>query len=459
MDPKQEFNIEERSLYGKDIFNQDIIAVTREQYERDIGRLLQLTKQAVNNNPELDKEYNVSGQVRPTKEAYNDILEHPETHPIIDASIYRAQAEQLTKYAAVATGNKIGVEESFGESLKKYKKPVGVAAALVLGFSFASGCIGNGQPTETPEPTETQEPTESPTYTAPPTTTPTPTTTQPPTPNPVDEELEWGQDNGLSEEAIEYMRGLDYNEKISDDEKYVGKSFDELVNENISPNIIADLFNIVEEEGKPGIEYLTEISDTSFFRKMIENDVIENHEVKIIDKSFRYSILQEQLKQLNEKGAENFLDTYEVVLNKSKNGKTEPEKFLYGKIDEHLPEFTIGENGFLYYGKEKLFKVDDINLYVKWLSNDYDYSNYGRWWNDIKRDCDWKYSIGKEFSLCWSEFIDEETGIPWNTKYYSVKPIGTKHVKYSSTDAALRLVFDKFGLNGLGYEQLLDIYI
>lgn len=331
-------------------------------------------------------------------------------------------------------------------------KPVGILA-LVLIVSLCVG--GNGQPTETPEPTETHEPT----YTTPPTTTPVPTTTQPPTP-PLDEELKWGQDHGLTEEAIAYMRALDANKKISDYEIDIGERFGELYNRGISADTVADILDIVKNNGESGIEYLGEIANTPLFEEIVEDDLIKEHESRVIDKAFRYSDLQKQLEILDEKGSENFLKTYEVVLDKSKNGRTEPEKFLYGKIDEHLPEFEIGEDGFLYYGKEKFFKVDDKNLYVKWLSKPYDpdFWKSQEIWKE--RGCRWtkfnKYSIDKEFSLCWSKFIDEETGIPWSTKYYSVEPI---EMVSSSADRTLLLNFDIFGFNGLGYEQLFNIYI
>jgi hypothetical protein len=318
---------------------------------------------------------------------------------------------------------------------------------------------GNGQPTETPEPTETQEPTETPTYTAPPTTTPVPTTLPPTTtPAPVDHELEWAQENRLTEEATDYMRYLDTNKEISYYEISVGEIFDNLYNRGISANTVADILDIVKNNGISGIEYLGEIADTPLFEKIVEDDLIKEHESRVIDKSFRYSDLQTQLEKLNEKGSENFLKTYEVVLDKSQNGRTEPEKFLYGKIDEHLPEFKIGEDGFLYYGKEKIFKVDDKNLYVKWLDKPYDPAFWKSEEIWIERGCSWKYSIDKEFSLRWSEFIDEETGIPWNTKYYSVEPIEEKF-KNAQKDAHLLLNFDTFGFNGLGYKQIFNIYI
>ncbi len=92
------------------------------------------------------------------------------------------------------------------------------------------------------------------------------------------------------------------------------------------------------------------------------------------------------------------------------------------------------------------------------MDKPYDPDYKKRWEISRKRDCHWQYSIDKEFSLCWSKFIDEKTGIPWVTKYYSVKPIEKNIALYSHSDKALILNFDIFGFNGLGCEQLLDIY-
>jgi len=331
--------------------------------------------------------------------------------------------------------------------------------ALITILIIFSLCISES-PTTTP-PKTTQEPTDTPT-TSPHATTPSPTTPTQTTPAPVNEELEWGKENGLSEDAISYMEKYDSNKKISPFEQIIGNTFDDLYKErNIPANTVVDILDIVIDEKEPGIEYLMQNIDTSVFKKMIEDDLIENHEKRLIEKSFTYSDLQNQLKTLNDKASENFLKTYKVVLDKSETAKTEPERFLYEKIDEHLPEFEIGEDGFLYYGKERVFKVDDKNLYVKWLSKPYDpaYRKSVEIWE--KRNCHWEAGFDKEFSLCWSKFIDEETGIPWNTntKYYSVKPIEDNAKLFSSDDAALTLDFDEFGFNGLGYEQKLDIYI
>jgi len=330
--------------------------------------------------------------------------------------------------------------------------------ALITILIIFSLCISES-PTTTP-PKTTQEPTDTPT-TSPHATTPSPTTPTQTTPAPVNEELEWGKENGLSEDAISYMEKYDSNKKISPFEQIIGNTFDNLYKErNIPANTVVDILDIVIDEKEPGIEYLMQNIDTSLFEKMIEDDLIENHEKILIEKSFIYSELQSQLKNLNDKASENFLKTYKVILDKSETARTEPEKFLYEKIDEHLPEFSIGEDGFLYYGKEKIFKVDDKNLYIKWLTEPYNPIGKERWKIWEKRNCHWETGFDKEFSLCWSKFIDKETDIPWdtNTKYYSVKPIEDKF-KNTSNESRIFLNFDVHGFNGLGYKQIFDIYI
>jgi hypothetical protein len=338
-------------------------------------------------------------------------------------------------------------------------KIMGLLALLVI-FSL---CISESPITTTP-PKTTQEPTETPTYTPPTTTshatTPSPTAPTPTTPVPVDYERNICEERQLPENLIQFVKGLDYDNNANDNEIYVADTAKDFIEKGITPEITEELFNLsYKKGGKEDLEDLVQNIDSSIFRKIIEDNLIENHEIRLIDKSFTYSDLQTQLKNLNDKASENFLKTYKVVLDKSESGRTEPEKFLYNKIDEHLPEFVIGEDGFLYYGKEKIFKVDDKNLYVKWLTEPYNPIGKERWKIWEKRNCDWQYSIDKEFSLCWSKFIGEKTGIPWVTKYYSVKPIENNARLFSSGDAALTLDFDIFGFNGLGYEQLLDIYI
>jgi len=325
--------------------------------------------------------------------------------------------------------------------------------ALITVLIIFSLCISESPPETSPPTTTLTVTTPGPT-TLPPTTTPVQTT-----PAPVNEELEWGKENGLTEDAISYMEKYDSNKKISPFEQIIGNTFDNLYKErNIPANTVVGILDIVIDEKESGIEYIMENIDTSVFKKMIEDDLIENHEKRLIDKSFTYSDLQNQLKTLNDKASENFLKTYKVVLDKSETGRTEPEKFLYEKIDEHLPEFKIGEDGFLYYGKERVLKVDDKNLYVKWLTKPYDpaYRKSVEIWE--KRGCDWETGFDKEFSLCWSKFIGESTDIPWATKYYSVEPIEDKF-KNTFDDACIRLKFDKFGFYGLGYDQMFDIYI
>ena len=92
------------------------------------------------------------------------------------------------------------------------------------------------------------------------------------------------------------------------------------------------------------------------------------------------------------------------------------------------------------------------------MDKPYDPDYKKRWEISRKRDCHWEAGFDKEFSLCWSKFIDEKTGIPWVTKYYSVKPIEKNIALYSHSDKALILNFDIFGFYGLGYEQKLTIY-
>jgi len=327
--------------------------------------------------------------------------------------------------------------------------------ALILILIIFSLCISES-PQETPK--TTQEPTETPTYT-PHATTPSPTAPTPTTPAPVDYERNICEERQLPENLIQFVKGLEYDNNANDNEIYVADTAKDFIEKGITPEITEELFNLSYKKG--GKEDLVQNIDTSIFRKIIEDNLIENHEIRLIDKSFTYSDLQSQLKTLDDKASENFLKTYKVVLDKSETARTESEKFLYEKIDEHLPEFEIGEDGFLYYGKEKLFKVDDKNLYVKWLdkaSEQYK-KNLGKIAEVYdNRDCHWQYGFDKEFSECYSKFIGEKTGIPWNTKYYSVEPIENNAKLFSSDDATLTLDFDEFGFNGLGYEQLLDIY-
>jgi len=329
--------------------------------------------------------------------------------------------------------------------------------ALISVLIIFSLCISESPITTPPE--TTQEPTDTPTYT-PHATTPSPTTPAPTTPAPVDYERNICEERQLPENLIQFVKGLDYDNNANDNEIYVADTAKDFIEKGITPEITEELFNLsYKKEGKEDLEDLVQNIDTSVFKKMIEDDLIENHEKRLIEKSFTYSDLQTQLEKLNEKGSENFLKTYKTVIYKSESGRTEPEKFLYEKIDEHLPEFEIGEDGFLYYGKEKIFKVDDKNLYVKWLTEPYNPIGKERWKIWEKRNCHWGYGFDKEFSLCWSKFIGESTDIPWATKYYSVKPIEKKLYLFSPTDAALRLDFDVFGFYGLGYKQMLDIYI
>jgi len=331
----------------------------------------------------------------------------------------------------------------------------GLITILII-FSL---CISESPQTTPPK--TTQEPTDTPTYT-PHATTPSPTAPTPTTPAPVDYERNICEERQLPENLIQFVKGLDYDNNANDNEIYVADTAKDFIEKGITPEITEELFNLsYKKGGKEDLENLVQNIDSSIFRKIIEDNLIENYEIRLIEKSFTYSDLQKQLKTLNDKGAENFLKTYKTVIYKSESGRTEPEKFLYSKIDEHLSEFEIGEDGFLYYGKEKLFKVDDKNLYVKWLDNTPKAHNkyltkLGKIYDD--RGCHLEYGFDKEFSLCWSKFIGESTDIPWITKYYSVEPIEDKF-KNTSNEARVKLKFDKFGYNGLGYDQIFDVYI
>ncbi len=332
---------------------------------------------------------------------------------------------------------------------------MGLLTLLVI----CSLCISS-TPQETEPPTTTSEPT-----TTPHATTPSPTAPTPTTPAPINEEKNYCVEKEIPENLMQKILYIDANNKLNQTERLIIDKSKELLDSDIPEKIVGELLidTAYRIGGESGIEYLMQNIGTSLFKKMIEDELIENHEIRLIEKSFTYSGLQDQLKVLNDKASENFLKTYKVVLYNSINARAEPERFLYSKIDEHLDEFDIGEKGFLYYSNGVL-KVDDKNLYIKWLDSDYDPFNYRQGMLELieERGCKLVIDRGgddqKEESKCFSKFIGKSTDIPFVTKYCSVKPIEDKF-KNTSNDSRIKLNFDIHGFNGLGYEQIFDIYI
>jgi hypothetical protein len=310
-------------------------------------------------------------------------------------------------------------------------KPVGILA-LVLIVSLCVG--GNGQPTETPEPTETQEPT----YTAPPTTT-LPQTTQPPTtPVPIDEELKWGQENGLSEEATNYMRYLDTDTEISDNEKYMGRTFNELYKEKgIPPFTTKEILNIVYKGGIDYLEYFKEkVIDSNVFNEMVRDNEFELYEKDL----FGRMVETENpfiISQFN-KNPEKKLPVYKGIFDKANNPTTEAEEIFFTNLHKkmfdkyngsHLGHFrndgnwyltnlvSIGEDGkvYLLYSGEMLKNDDQLDKWYKEL--DPLYNEYGS--PETNMDNHFK-TWAEGDNLKKENLIGKDLDLPFNLMKYEV---------------------------------------
>ena len=198
-----------------------------------------------------------------------------------------------------------------------------ICVTLVIFSMCAENKIKTPSPTTTPQVTQTQSP--IPTTAAPPTTPP-----------PIDYELELAQTLGLSEEGTYYMRELDPDSKVNNNEGDWGQTFDKLYKEkNIQASTTEEILNIVYEGGMDYLEYFREkVIDSNVFNEMIRDNEFELHEKdlfgRMVETEDPFIISQ------FDKNPEKKLPVYKGIFDKANNPTTEAEEIFFTNLHKKM---------------------------------------------------------------------------------------------------------------------------
>ncbi|MCK4636692.1 MAG: hypothetical protein KAT49_02305, partial [Methanomicrobia archaeon] len=147
------------------------------------------------------------------------------------------------------------------------------------------------------------------------------------------EELKELENLGLSTTAIEYAVNLDTNREITDDEIYVAKTFDDLIDKGISSENTKKLLDLsYKKGGREDLEYLMENIDSSVFQEILK-DELELYEKDLIEKFIELKD-PNIVKQFDTNTVKK-LNVYSGIYRKAID-PNKPESYLFPKLHEKL---------------------------------------------------------------------------------------------------------------------------